>query len=217
MNRAYATLDIRTISAEGDERVIEGIASTPTPDRMGDVVDPMGAKFALPMPLLWQHNHDEPIGQVEFAKPNKNGIPFKARIADPSKFTSEALKERLIEAWESIKSGLVRAVSIGFRPIEYSFMEGGGIHFREWEWLELSAVTIPAQADANITTIKQFDIGRPAGEESGTAAQDDGAAASLSAEQVDKAVPGKTVHVARLNKKAPAGAPFVIKRINHLA
>jgi HK97 family phage prohead protease len=215
MNRAYATLDIRTIS-EDDERVIEGIASTPTPDRMGDIVEPMGAKFALPMPLLWQHNHDEPIGQVEFAKPTKGGIPFKARLADPDKFTSEAVKQRLLEAWESIKNGLVRAVSIGFRPLEYSYIEGGGIRFTEWEWLELSAVTIPAQADANITTIKKFDIGRPVEEESVAAAQDDGAAASLSAEHEDTAVTGKNVHVAKLNKKPPAGAPFVIRRINHL-
>jgi HK97 family phage prohead protease len=203
MNRAYSFLDVKAI--DDDQRVIEGIASTPTPDRMGDIVDPMGAKYALPMPLLWQHNHDEPIGLVEFAKPNKDGIPFKARLADPAKFTSEAVRERLIEAWESIKNGLVRAVSIGFRPIEYAFIEnGGGLHFKEWEWLELSAVTIPAQAEATISTIKSID-----------AQARRAAGVAESAEPADQAVTGKTVHVAKLHK-APAGAPFVINRINHL-
>lgn len=77
MNRAYSVLNIRTVNE--DERLIEGIASTPSADRMDDVVEPMGAKFALPMPLLWQHNANMPVGHVEFAEPTKKGIPFKAR------------------------------------------------------------------------------------------------------------------------------------------
>jgi HK97 family phage major capsid protein/HK97 family phage prohead protease len=153
MNRAYAILDIKAMS--DDERVIEGIASTPSADRMGDVVEPMGAKFALPMPLLWQHDSRQPIGHVEFAKPTAKGIPFKARLASTDE--PGALKERLDEAWQSIKLGLVRAVSIGFRSLEHSYMEGGGVKFHSWEWLELSAVTIPANADASITSIKSID------------------------------------------------------------
>lgn len=153
MNRAYSILDIKSV--DDDKRIIEGIASTPTPDRMGDVVEPLGAQYKLPMPLLWQHDSRQPIGEVFFAKPTKNGIPFKAKLAkvdEPGK-----LKDRLDEAWQSIKIGLVRAVSIGFRSIEYSIMEDGGWRFLEWEWLELSAVTIPANADATIQTIKSID------------------------------------------------------------
>lgn len=153
MNRAYSLLDIKVVNE--DARVIEGIASTPTADRMGDVVEPMGAKFALPMPLLWQHEADEPVGLVTFAKPTKSGIPFRATIAnvtDPGK-----LKDRLDEAWQSVKAGLVRAVSIGFRSLEHSYMEGGGVRFQQWEWLELSLVTIPANAEATITSIKSID------------------------------------------------------------
>lgn len=153
MNRAYSILDIKSV--DEDQRIIEGIASTPSADRMGDVVEPMGAQFKLPMPLLWQHDSRQPIGEVFFAKPTKNGIPFKAKLAqvdEPGK-----LKDRLDEAWQSIKIGLVRAVSIGFRSIEYSIMEDGGWRFLEWEWLELSAVTIPANADATIQTIKSID------------------------------------------------------------
>lgn len=205
MDRAYSILEIR--SMDDDERVIEGIASTPSADRMGDVVEPMGAKFALPMPLLWQHNAREPIGHVEFAKPTAKGIPFKARLAQTD--VPGTLKDRLDEAWQSIKLGLVRAVSIGFRSIEHSFMEGGGVRFLEWEWLELSAVTIPANADATITTIKQFDLGAPAATER--------PAPEIPAEPMDKAVTGKSVHVAKLNAPAPDGAkPFVINRIKHL-
>lgn len=153
MDRAYSVLDVRSISDE--ERVIEGIASTPAPDRMGDVVEPMGAKFALPMPLLWQHNAMAPVGTVEFAKPTKSGIPFRARLAKVAE--PGALRDRVDEAWQSIKANLVRAVSIGFRSLEHEVMADGGYRFKSWEWLELSLVTIPANAEANITTIKSID------------------------------------------------------------
>ena len=113
MDRAYSMLEVK--SFDEDERVIEGIASTPTPDRMNDVVEPMGAKFTLPMPLLWQHSHKQPVGFVEFAKPTPKGIPFKARILKIDE--PGVLKDRLDEAWQSVKLKLVKAVSIGFRSI----------------------------------------------------------------------------------------------------
>ncbi|WP_322046057.1 HK97 family phage prohead protease [Paraburkholderia sp. J67] len=153
MERAYSLLTIR--SADDDARVIEGMASTPTPDRYDDIVEPLGAKFAIPMPLLWQHRHDSPVGTVEFAELTEEGIPFRAQLANIDEPGS--LKERLDEAWQSVKARLVRAVSIGFRPLEYSWMDNGGIRYLAWEWLELSLVTIPANSDATITTIRSFD------------------------------------------------------------
>lgn len=140
-----------------DKFVIKGIASTPTPDRMGDIVDPMGAKFQTPMPLLWQHEHGKPIGQVTFAKPTKKGIPFEAEI--PKIKEAGTLKDRIDEAIQSIAYGLVAAVSIGFRPVKdmYEFMDDGGIKFLEWEWYELSAVTIPANSEAVINAVKSAD------------------------------------------------------------
>jgi uncharacterized protein len=151
--RAYSFIEIK--SADDDRRIIEGVATTPTPDRSQDIVRPMGAKFSLPLPFLWQHRHDEPIGHVIDADPKPSGIKFKAQIQktdEPGK-----LKDRLDEAWLSLKLRLVRATSIGFRPLKYSFIENGGIDFEEWDWLELSGVTIPANPDAAITAVKQFD------------------------------------------------------------
>ena len=154
-NRAYSLITIKSIDEE--QRIIEGMATTPSPDRMGDIVDPMGAKFELPLPLLWQHNHDEPIGHVIAATPTPDGIKFRAQIAqtvEPGK-----LKDLLDFAWQSIKMKLVAAVSIGFRALEYAFMENGGIRFTEWDWYELSAVTNPAHAEATINQIKSIDAG----------------------------------------------------------
>jgi HK97 family phage prohead protease len=200
-NRAYSLITIKSVQEE--ERIIEGMATTPTTDRMGDIVNPMGAKFTLPLPLLWQHRHAEPIGHVIEASPSPEGIWFKARIAktdEPGK-----LKELLDFAWQSIKMKLVAAVSIGFREIEYAFMENGGIRFDEWDWYELSAVTVPAQADASISTIKSIDAGLRKAE---------GVAEPEFPQPTEPAAIGKEVRVVKLGEKARDGAkPFVIREI----
>lgn len=158
MKRAYSILNIKAVSETADaegERWIEGIATTPSADRMGDVVDPLGAKFATPMPLLWQHKHDEPVGWVEFAEPTAEGIPFRARIAKIEE--DGKLRDRIDSAWQSVKSGLVRAVSIGFTGLQWDLLPTGGLKFTEWEWLELSLVTIPANQEATLSVVKKFD------------------------------------------------------------
>ena len=154
--RAYSVLNIKAFDDSGEERVITGIATTPSADRVGDTVDPYGAIFELPMPLLWQHEHDKPVGFVEFAEPTAEGIPFTARIVTVNE--AGRLKERVDEAWQSVKLGLVKAVSIGFSALEYSQTQTG-LHFNKWEWYELSLVTIPANREATIETIKSIDKG----------------------------------------------------------
>lgn len=68
------------------------------------------------------------------------------------------MKDRLDEAWQSIKAGLVQGLSIGFKPLEVSqIQETFGLRFIRWLWLELSAVTIPANAEATIRTVKSLD------------------------------------------------------------
>lgn len=151
MKKAYSLLQVKSFDAE--QRIIKGIASTPSPDRSDDIVDPQGAKFALPIPFLWQHMHSQPIGEVTEAVVTDKGIEVTVQIA---KIEEEGkLKDRIDEAWQSIKSGLVKGLSIGFRGITVeNIPRSWGLHFKEWEWFELSAVTVPANAEASITEIK---------------------------------------------------------------
>lgn len=154
MNRAYTTFEIKEI--DEDQRTITGIATTPTPDRVGDIVEPEGAEFKLPLPLLWQHNSSQPIGHVIKAKITKTGIEVVAKI---TKIDEDGkLKDRLDEAWQSVKSGLVRGFSIGFKSLEDADIKGTwGVRFIKWLWLELSVVTIPANGDCSIQGIKSVD------------------------------------------------------------
>jgi len=72
LDRAFSLLEIKQV--DEDARQITGMAKTPTADRMNDVVEPMGAQFTLPIPLLWQHRSDEPIGHVTHATVGKAGM-----------------------------------------------------------------------------------------------------------------------------------------------
>lgn len=156
MNRAYSTLEIKATADAGGKRSFTGIASTPSTDRMGDVVEPKGAQFKLPIPLLWQHDSKQPIGWVTAAKVTGNGIEVTGEIASIEE--DGPLKQRLTDAWQMLKAKLVRGLSIGFNSIESARIDGTyGMKFIKWEWLELSAVTIPANQDASILAIKSID------------------------------------------------------------
>ena len=162
MDRCYSTLEIR--SFDEARRTFSGIASTPSTDRMGDIVEPRGAKFSLPIPLLWQHDRSDPIGWVTSARVTAKGIEVDGEIAIVP--DAGPLRDRLNHAWQMMRARLVRGLSIGFRALEngVEVMKEGGLRFKQWEWLELSAVTIPANAEATISTIKTIDQRQLAGQ-----------------------------------------------------
>lgn len=152
-NRAYSMLEVKSVDDE--LRTITGMATTPETDRVGDIVDPLGAKFAAEMPLLWQHEHGKPVGVAKFGKATKAGIPFTAEIARITE--AGPLKDLVDMAWQAVKARLVRAVSIGFSAKEYEPLPKGGMRFTATEIYELSLVTIPANASATISTVKRLD------------------------------------------------------------
>jgi HK97 family phage prohead protease len=150
LTRAWSTLELKGV--EDDARIIRGIASTPVTDRAGDIVEPDGAMFKLPLPLLWQHRADKPIGHVTAATVTKAGIEIAAEML-------KVALPYIDEAWALIKAGGVRGLSIGFRGLDQEEIKGTwGVRFKKWEWLELSIVTIAANQDASITAIKSLDL-----------------------------------------------------------
>jgi HK97 family phage major capsid protein/HK97 family phage prohead protease len=161
LTRAFAALEVKRIDVA--TREIEGIATTPTADRGGDVIDPTGASFTLPMPLLWQHDHRCPVGEVIAAHVDAAGIRVTARFAQVEE--PGALRDTLDHAWQSVKARLVRGLSIGFKPLEAEPRNprnpSSGLHIKRWLWAELSAVTIPMNVEATILNIKSAALGHP--------------------------------------------------------
>jgi|SRR5262245_1954292 len=152
MDRAYSLFYVKAVDA--DERRITGIASTPELDRQGHTLDPAGITFTNPLPLLFHHDSHEPVGTATLAKQADGVITFAAAI--PEVRDAGRLRDRVEEAWQSIKAGLIRGVSIGFRALDdgVKFLKDGTIHFEAIEILELSLVTIPANMRASILSVK---------------------------------------------------------------
>ena len=153
MDRAYSLLHVKSLDAP--RRTFSGMASTPELDRQGHSVDPAGVSFRNPLPLLFFHDQQSPIGHVTLRR-EADGIGFTATL--PTIETPGRLKDRVDEAWDSITAGLITGVSIGFRVLgdAVQVLKGGGLKFLKTEVFELSLVTIPANAHASILLVKSL-------------------------------------------------------------
>lgn len=155
--KAEVFLTVKDFEDAVEYFTFRGVATTPKEDLIGDVVDPMGAEFTLPVKLFSKHDSKNPIGNVTFAKVTKNGIPYEAKI--PKVKEPGRVKERVEEAIHEIKYNLVSNVSIGFKGFQDAIevMKNGGLRFLRWKWLELSLAPIPANDEATITSFKSID------------------------------------------------------------
>lgn len=141
-----------------DQRKIRGVASTSDVDREGDVLVAEGATFNLPLPLLLHHDLRLPVGRVTSLRVVGKAIEFEAEL--PEVEEPGALKERVDEAWQSIKSALIRGVSVGFLPSSIK-PTATGQRVEKWELFELSLTTVPANARAGITGFKALPYAHP--------------------------------------------------------
>jgi HK97 family phage prohead protease len=153
--KAYSLFEVKSLSDE--RRILSGMASTPTPDRDGDRMDPFGMQVDGIVNLFLYHKHDHPVGRVEFGRPSKKGIPFEAVI--PEVQEEGIVKSRVDEAWHSVKYKLLQAVSIGFRASREDVdpLPDGTIHYKRWRLFELSLVGVPANPEALISAFKSLD------------------------------------------------------------
>jgi phage head maturation protease len=123
------------------------------------------------------------------------GIAIKAKIL-------RGVLPEIDRAWALIKAGLVRGLSIGFRSIEDSDIKGTwGRRFTKWEWLELSAVTIPRQQRSHDPNHQEHRRGTAALDRARSA----GAAERRGAHQVVRRF-GHPATQARSNKHEPERA-----------
>mgnify|MGYP003619184873 CR=1 FL=1 len=147
---------VHTSQDSTNTRKFKGIASTPSIDRAKDILISEGAKFKLPMPLLFHHNSATPIGHVTDATVTNKGIEVDFEI--PDVVEDGVLKSRTDEAYHSLKYNLVNGLSVGFIPewSEAKENEHGGVTFESWEWYELSLVTTPCNPDAEVDMRKEL-------------------------------------------------------------
>lgn len=146
--KSFGAFEVKEV--EGEARTFTGVASSSNPDRVQDVLVPNGAIYNLPMPLLFHHDLEEPIGLVVEAEVLEGQIRVKFTI--PEVTEEGELKKVVDKAYQSLKYGLITGLSVGFIADWDSaeMREDGGFVFNSWEWYELSLVTVPCNRDSQI-------------------------------------------------------------------
>lgn len=134
------------------ERQIHVVASTPTPDRVKDVMVPDGCdltNYRKNPIVLADHNPSQPIGTADVEI--RNG-QVEATIT----FAPEGASRKADEYCALAKAGVLNTVSVGFMPMSAQPIKGGGFSIDKWELMELSLVAVPCNPDA-IVTQRAFD------------------------------------------------------------
>ncbi len=140
------------VPADPASRIIDFTISTASVDRMGDSIAADGWKYDAyqknPV-VLWAHDSS----MLPVAKSSKlrfDGGKFKAS----AEFMPRDISGFADAVFQALKGGYLSAVSVGFVPIKYSFVDDPtrrfGIDFEEQELLEFSIVPIPANPEALI-------------------------------------------------------------------
>lgn len=153
------------------DRTLEIAGSTEEKDRMGDIVHAGGWKlgsFKKNPVFMWAHRYDDPpIGRAVKVWVDKE----TSRLMFNVEFAGPEIYEFADTIFKLYKGGFLHATSVGFIPLNW---EGKGEEnpnpkwegniFTSQELLELSAVPVPANANALVSardkgfiTVKEFD------------------------------------------------------------
>jgi HK97 family phage major capsid protein/HK97 family phage prohead protease len=125
------------------------VLSDATVDRMGDTIDPAGwdLRWFRKNPIaLFGHDSGFPIGN--WADVRVDAGKLKGRLV----LASEGTSGRIDEIRRLVEQGILRAVSVGFKPIEAEPIDRGspygGQRYKKSELLETSLVSVPANPAA---------------------------------------------------------------------
>jgi len=136
---------VAMVTKAGD-RELDFILSDNTKDRMGDIISPDGwvlDNFKKNPIALFNHNSSFPIGTWKNIRVKDEKLIARLQLAD------EGTSERIDELIRLVQQNVLRAVSVGFQPIETEALaDNSGILFKEQELLEASLVTVPANPAA---------------------------------------------------------------------
>jgi len=160
--RYIAPLELKTINSEDGERTFSGYGSTfGNEDRVGDVVrqgafakslEDHNSNGTLPS-LLLHHDLQRPIGVWTKMNENDRGLYVEGKLTKGVRDAEEA--------YNLLKDGALHSMSIGYRVVNEEYDRKSGINYlNEISLHEVSLVTIPANAAAIVTGVKDAD-GQP--------------------------------------------------------
>lgn len=144
-----AQLDLKATIGVDDAGAITGLAwPFGTADRVGDMIEKGAfAGVALPIPMLFGHDANDPVGVWTHAEEASDGLRLKGKL-----LVDDVARAREVRAL--VRSGAVGGLSIGFRTRKAVARKGGGRTIKALELFEVSLVTIPMHPGARVTGAK---------------------------------------------------------------
>lgn len=120
-------------------------------DRGGDIILPgafaesLKARAGERLPLLWQHDGDQPIGEVESVAEDERGLRVVARLSDRPGVARRA--------GEALRAGALGGLSFGYRVVKGD-RAGSVRRLEALDIVEVSLVTHPMQPLARVHAVE---------------------------------------------------------------
>lgn len=119
-----------------------------TADRVGDMIEKGAfAGVKLPLPMLFGHDQNDPVGVWEAAEEKADGLHLRGRL-----LVDDLPRAREVRAL--VQAGAVRGISIGFVTRKSEPRRPGGRVIRQLDLMEASLVTLPMHPGAKVTSAK---------------------------------------------------------------
>ena len=147
MEKRYIDVVVKEINEEN--RTLDGVASTDSIDRDGDVIKQDGWEldnFKKNPVFLWAHDYwKPPLGKVIDIGVKDGKLMFTVKFIDKGDDEWSKFADMIFRLY---KDKFLNAFSVGFLPKEFEGNEHGGYTFKKQELLEISSVPVPALQDA---------------------------------------------------------------------
>lgn len=140
---------------QSEEDPLEFVLSDESVDRMGDVIRADGwdlKDFRANPVALFGHSHDQIIGVWENVRVEGKKLMGQLKLA------REGTSDLVDTVRSLIEQRVLKAVSVGFQPVEAQPRKGGGYDFTRAALHEVSVVAVPANANA---IRKAFEVKHP--------------------------------------------------------
>lgn len=148
----------KTKAVDEEARTIRFVMSTADIDRHHDTIAQDGWELPEDAPALWYHDHKTPaIGRWV-------NMTADGQLEGDLSFTRAGIDPLSDMLWNLSVAGIIKTCSVGFIPLEWSWVEDDGrpfgIDFKRQELLECSLVNVPANAAAvQLAKSKGIDMG----------------------------------------------------------
>ena len=152
----FITTDDITVKGVSEKTFkIAGYANTSDKDRSGDIVKPEAwakgiENFRRNPILLYQHDHNKPIGKISSVTVDKKGIFVEASVSEAAE------KQHGVKTL--ISDGVLKSFSVGFRVKDADYDKRTDTFLiKDVELLEISVVSVPANQNSLFSVRKSFE------------------------------------------------------------